>query len=99
MFYWLIGNALLIYYVIVNLRLNIPRFDVCWSFGVVGLEWYPCCRLKHNWSVYVECGGLGVNDRLKWGIYFSWGLLQNEFAFSAKGLDVVLLVRNEHWVI
>ena len=22
--------------------------DVCWSFGVVGLEWYPCCRLKHN---------------------------------------------------
>jgi len=22
-------------------------FDVCWSFGVVGLEWYPCCRLKH----------------------------------------------------
>ena len=27
-------------------------FDVCWSFGVVGLEWYPCCRLKHNWSVH-----------------------------------------------
>jgi len=23
-------------------------FDVCWSFGMVGLEWYPCCRLKHN---------------------------------------------------
>jgi len=21
-------------------------FDVCWSFGVVGLEWCPCCRLK-----------------------------------------------------
>ena len=21
-------------------------FDVGWSFGVVGLEWYPCCRLK-----------------------------------------------------
>ena len=20
-------------------------FDVCWSFGVVGLEWYPCSRL------------------------------------------------------
>jgi len=20
-------------------------FDVCWSFGVVVLEWYPCCRL------------------------------------------------------
>ena len=23
-------------------------FDVCWSFGVVGLEWYPCCRLKQT---------------------------------------------------
>jgi len=23
-------------------------FDVCWSFGVAGLEWYSCCRLKHN---------------------------------------------------
>ena len=21
-------------------------FDVCWSFGVVGLEWYPCSRLQ-----------------------------------------------------
>ena len=21
-------------------------FDVCWCFGVAGLEWYPCCRLK-----------------------------------------------------
>jgi len=21
-------------------------FDVCWNFGVVGLEWYSCCRLK-----------------------------------------------------
>ena len=21
-------------------------FDVCWSFGVFGLEWCPCCRLK-----------------------------------------------------
>ena len=29
-------------------------FDVCWSFGVVGLEWlewYPCCRLKHWFSL------------------------------------------------
>ena len=22
-------------------------FDVCWSFGVVRLEWYPCCMLQH----------------------------------------------------
>ena len=27
---------------------NCSWFDVCWSFGVVGLGWYPCCRLKHN---------------------------------------------------
>jgi hypothetical protein len=23
---------------------------------VAGLGWYPCSRLKHNWSVHVECG-------------------------------------------
>jgi len=34
-----------------NYYVELPRwpyfswFDVCWSFGVVGLEWYPCCRL------------------------------------------------------
>ena len=21
-------------------------FDVCWRFGVIRLEWYPCCRIK-----------------------------------------------------
>jgi len=21
-------------------------FDLCWRFGVVGLEWYPFCRLQ-----------------------------------------------------
>jgi len=28
-------------------------FDVCWSFGVAGLGWYPCSKLKpatHNES-------------------------------------------------
>jgi len=25
-------------------------FDVCWSFGVAGLERYPCCRLKRKES-------------------------------------------------
>ena len=29
-------------------------FDVCWSFGVVGLEWYPCCRLI-IWSLRLFC--------------------------------------------
>jgi len=23
-------------------------FDVCWSFGVVGLDWYPCCASAIN---------------------------------------------------
>ena len=29
-------------------------FDVCWSFGVVGLEWYPCCS-QHvsNINIYI----------------------------------------------
>jgi len=26
-------------------------FDVCWNFGVVGLEWYPCYRLKLCFSL------------------------------------------------
>ena len=29
-------------------------FDVRWRFGVIGLAWYPRCRLKHHWSVHVE---------------------------------------------
>jgi len=33
-------------------------FDECWSFGVVGLEWYPCCRLKH--SVWLGWSGIRV---------------------------------------
>jgi len=26
-------------------------FDVCWSFGVAGLGWYPCGRLKQCFSL------------------------------------------------
>jgi hypothetical protein len=44
--------------------------------------------------------GLGVNDHLEKGIYFSWALLWNKLAFSVEGLNVVLLIRNEQaWVI
>jgi len=25
--------------------------DLCWSFGVAGLGWYPCGRLKHSFSL------------------------------------------------
>jgi len=38
MFCCLIGNDLLISYVIVNMRLHISCFEMCWSFGVFGLE-------------------------------------------------------------
>ena len=24
---------------------------------MAGLDLYPCSRLKHNWSVHMECGG------------------------------------------
>ena len=45
-----------------------------------------------------SCGmpGLGVNDRLKYLVCFSWVLLGDEFAFSVEGLDIVLFVWNEH---
>ena len=58
-FYLIIGDALLMYSGVVSLRLHLPCFDVCWSFGVAGLGWYPCSRLKHNCSVHVECGSGG----------------------------------------
>jgi len=45
---------------VVNLRLHLPFFDVCWRFGVAGLGWYLCSRLKHNWSVHVKCGDCGL---------------------------------------
>jgi len=45
-FYWLIGDALLTYCDDVSLRLHLPCFNLCWSFGMAGLVWYPCSRLK-----------------------------------------------------
>jgi len=33
-------------------------FDVCWSFGVVGLGWYPCGRLQP--VLEFRCGWFGV---------------------------------------
>ena len=44
-----------------NYSVELPRwsycscFDVCWSFGVVGLEWSACCRLKYK--LYSICFG------------------------------------------
>ena len=38
--------------IISSLRL----FDVCWSFGVVELEWYPCCMLKYDMCFSLQHG-------------------------------------------
>jgi len=38
-------RSLRLFYCITTL-VGCSFFDVCWSFGVVGLEWYPCGRLK-----------------------------------------------------
>jgi len=45
-FYWLIDDALQMYCGDVSLRLHLPCFDVCCIFGVAGLGWYLCSRLK-----------------------------------------------------
>ena len=37
------------------------RFDVCCSFGVVGLEWYPCCRLNREQND--RCGNSKVQSQ------------------------------------
>ena len=57
---------LLVLISIVNLKLYVPWFAVCWRLGAVRLELCPGCRLKHDWSFHVVCGGgAGVNGRLK----------------------------------
>jgi len=69
-YYWLIADALLMYSDVVILRLHLPCFDVCWSFGVAGLGCYLCSRLKHNWSDRVECGGWGLMTVLNRGFIY-----------------------------
>ena len=47
-------------------------FGVCWSFGVVGLEWYPCCRLQPAsfLSCCLDCClCLGVKARITRGYF------------------------------
>ena len=50
-------DVLLVFIGAVYLRLYIPWIAMCWSQGAVQLGWYPGCRLKHNWSIHVVCGG------------------------------------------
>jgi len=43
-------------------------FDVCWSFGVVGLEWYPWCSLLNYHIGRIVLGSMcvGVSVWLGW---------------------------------
>jgi len=47
-------------------------FDVCWSFGVVGLEWYPCYWLQpillnyHIGRIVLGSMSVGVSVWLGW---------------------------------
>jgi len=57
-------NVSWIYSDVVYMSLHIPCsrcVGVTLWFGWGGVV--SVCRLKHYWSVHVECGGLGVNDR------------------------------------
>ena len=31
---------------------------------MAGLEWYPCCRLQHNWSQVPDDGCINVRNML-----------------------------------
>jgi len=54
--------VLLVFISNVNLKLYIPCFSVCWRLGAVRLKYCPGCRLKHDWSFNVVCGGRGLMD-------------------------------------
>jgi len=43
-------------------------FDVCWSFGVVWLKWYPCCRLKPVTRIPLVLGSMCVGV----SVWFGW---------------------------
>ena len=53
-------------------------FDVCWSFGVVGLEWYPCCRLswctEPKLGVYMGMTGGGLTQTEMVALRWSAGI-------------------------
>jgi len=54
------------------------------SFGVVGLEWYPCCRLQFM------CGWVGVVSVLQASVsvWLGWsGIRVAGFSFGVVGLE------------
>ena len=59
-------------------------FDVCWGFGVVGLEWYPCCRLS-GINIYPSSGACEYSIELTHWSYCSW--FDVCWSFGVVGLE------------
>ena len=71
-------------------------FDVCWSFGVVGLEWYPCCRLNYVLNmfrtlIYPLSGACDYSVELPHWSYCSW--FDVCWSFGVVGLEWYLCCR------
>jgi len=62
-------------------------FDVCWSVGVVGLEWYLCCRLL----IYPSSGACDYSVELPQWSYCSW--FDVCWSFGVVGLEWYLCCR------
>jgi len=69
-------------------------YDVCWSFGAVGLEWYPCCRLACNTSyvlnmfrtlIHPSSGACEYSVELPHWLYCSW--FDVCWSFGVVGLE------------
>ena len=65
-------------------------FDVCWSFGVVGLEWYPCCRLL----IYPSSGACDYSVELPHWSHCSW--FDVCWSFGVVGLEWYPCCRLKH---
>jgi len=54
-------------------------FDVCWSFGVVGLGWYPCSRLQQHSRKLLMMGVL--MSETCWA-YKKWNKIASDIKFG-----------------
>jgi len=69
-------------------------FDVCWSFGAVGLEWDPCCRLKPATQIPLQPGACDYSvELLNWS-YCSW--FDVCWSFSVVGFEWYPCCRLKH---
>ena len=56
-------------------------FDVCWRFGVVGLEWYSCCRLKPA-TITIMHGPINIRKKT---------ILQSYIKFLVKTKNILCI--------